>query len=132
MDEITQLLGGRVAEALVLNDISTGASNDIQRASQMARKMVTEYGMSENIGPVPFGGKYEEIFLGRDWGTYRYYSEDVASLIDKETKHIGQQAYERAEKLLKENINKLHKVAEALLEKEKLDTEEFEEVFASA
>jgi len=132
LDEITQLLGGRVAEALVLNDISTGASNDIQRASQMARKMVTEYGMSENIGPVTFGGKYEEIFLGRDWGTYRNYSEDVASLIDKETKHIVQQAYERAEKLLKENINKLHKVAEALLEKEKLDTEEFEEVFASA
>ena len=132
LDEITQLLGGRVAEALVLNDISTGASNDIQRASQMARKMVTEYGMSENIGPVTFGGKYEEIFLGRDWGTYRNYSEDVASLRDKETKHIVQQAYERAEKLLKENINKLHKVAEALLEKEKLDTEEFEEVFASA
>ena len=85
MDEITQLLGGRVAEALVLNDISTGASNDIQRASQMARRMVTEYGMSENIGPVTFGGKYEEIFLGRDWGTYRNYSEKVASLIDKET-----------------------------------------------
>ncbi|NLO82547.1 MAG: ATP-dependent zinc metalloprotease FtsH [Clostridiales bacterium] len=132
MDEITQLLGGRVAEALVLNDISTGASNDIQRATQMARKMVTEYGMSDNIGPVTFGGKYEEIFLGRDWGTYRNYSEDVASLIDRETKRIVQQAYERAERLLKENIGKLHKVAEALLEKEKLDTEEFEEVFASA
>ena len=132
MDEITQLLGGRVAEALVLNDISTGASNDIQRASQMARRMVTEYGMSENIGPVTFGGKYEEIFLGRDWGTYRNYSEKVASLIDKETKLIVQEAYERAERLLKENINKLHKVAETLLEKEKLDMEEFEQVFASA
>ena len=117
MDEITQLLGGRVAEALVLNDISTGASNDIQRASQMARRMVTEYGMSENIGPVTFGGKYEEIFLGRDWGTYCNYSEKVASLIDKETKLIVQEAYERAERLLKENINKLHKVAETLLEK---------------
>ena len=132
MDEITQLLGGRVAEALVLNDISTGASNDIQRASQMARRMVTEYGMSENIGPVTFGGKYEEIFLGRDWGTYRNYSEKVASLIDKETKLIVLEAYERAERLLKENINKLHKVAETLLEKEKLDMEEFEQVFASA
>ena len=132
MDEITQLLGGRVAEALVLNDISTGASNDIQRASQMARRMVTEYGMSENIGPVTFGGKYEEIFLGRDWGTYRNYSEKVASLIDKETKLIVQEAYERAERLLKENINKLHKVAETLLEKEKLDMEEFEQVFASS
>jgi cell division protease FtsH len=94
--------------------------------------MVTEYGMSENIGPVTFGGKYEEIFLGRDWGTYRNYSEKVASLIDKETKLIVQEAYERAERLLKENINKLHKVAETLLEKEKLDMEEFEQVFASA
>jgi cell division protease FtsH len=88
--------------------------------------------MSENIGPVTFGGKYEEIFLGRDWGTYRNYSEKVASLIDKETKLIVQEAYERAERLLKENINKLHKVAETLLEKEKLDMEEFEQVFASA
>lgn len=132
MDEITQLLGGRAAEALVLNDISTGASNDIQRATQIARKMVTEYGMSENMGPVTFGGKYEEIFLGRDWGTYRNYSEKVAALIDKEIKNIVQEAYERAETLLKENINKLHKVAEALLEREKLDVEEFEEVFASA
>jgi cell division protease FtsH len=132
IDEITQLLGGRAAEALVLDDISTGASNDIQRATQMARKMVTEYGMSEHIGPVTFGGKYEEIFLGRDWGTYRNYSEKVASLIDKEIKSIVQEAYQRAEILLKENINKLHKVAETLLEKEKLDVEEFEQVFASA
>jgi len=132
MDEITQLLGGRAAEALVLNDISTGASNDIQRATQIARKMVTEYGMSQNMGPVTFGGKYEEIFLGRDWGTYRNYSEKVAALIDNEIKNIIQEAYQRAETLLKENINKLHKVAEALLEKEKLDVEEFEEVFASA
>jgi cell division protease FtsH len=132
MDEITQLLGGRAAEILVLNDISTGASNDIQRASQMARKMVTEYGMSKDLGPVTFGGKYEEIFLGRDWGTYRSYSEDVASLIDKEIKTIVQEAYERAELLLRENITKLHRIAETLLEKEKLDVDEFEEIFASA
>jgi ATP-dependent metalloprotease FtsH len=132
MDEITQLMGGRVAEALVLNDISTGASNDIERASQMARKMVTEYGMSENLGPINYNGKHEEVFLGRDWGTYRNYSEDVASAIDKEIREIIQSAYKKAEDILKENINKLHKVAEALLEKEKLDVNEFEEIFANA
>src|SRR5690606_15788664 len=83
MDEITQLMGGRVAEALVLNDISTGATNDIERASQMARKMVTEYGMSEKLGPINYNGKHDEIFLGKDWGTYRNYSEDIAAEIDK-------------------------------------------------
>ena len=132
MDEITQLMGGRVAEALVLNDISTGASNDIERASEMARKMVTQYGMSEKLGPINYNGKHDEVFLGRDWGTYRNYSEDVASAIDKEIRDIVQAAYKKAENILKENINKLHKVAEALLEKEKLDVNEFEEIFASA
>lgn len=131
LDEITQLMGGRVAEQLVLDDISTGASNDIKRASQMARKMVTEYGMSAELGPITFGGKHEEIFLGRDWGTYRDYSEDVAARIDSETKKIIQYGYNTAEKLLKENLQKLHKVAETLLEKEKLEVDEFEEVFAS-
>jgi cell division protease FtsH len=130
MDEITQLLGGRVAEQLVLDDISTGASNDIQRASAMARKMVTEYGMSEDLGPITYGGKQEEVFLGRDFGTYRNYSEDIASLIDSEVRRIVQQGYDRAESLLKENIQRLHRVAETLLEKEKLEYEEFEAVFA--
>ncbi len=132
MDEITQLLGGRVAEQLVLNDISTGASNDIQRASLMARKMVTEYGMSEDLGPINYGGnKQEEVFLGRDFGASRSYSEDIASKIDTEVKRIVQQGYEKAENLLKENIHKLHKVAETLLEREKLEYADFEAIFAS-
>ncbi|MFY9176619.1 MAG: ATP-dependent zinc metalloprotease FtsH [Caldicoprobacterales bacterium] len=132
MDEITQLLGGRVAEALVLQDISTGASNDIERASNIARKMVTEYGMSENLGPIAYGGKHEEVFLGRDFGTYRNYSEHVASAIDDEVRKIVQTAYSKAEELLKSHMDGLHRVAEALLDREKLDMEEFEQVFAGA
>lgn len=132
LDEITQLLGGRVAEALVLNDISTGASNDIERASNMARKMVTEYGMSENLGPITYGGKHEEVFLGRDFSTHRNYSEHVASAIDNEVRNIIQTAYSKAEQLLNTNIEGLHRVAGALLDREKLDMNEFEELFAGA
>ena len=132
MDEITQLLGGRVAEALVLEDISTGASNDIERASNMARKMVTEYGMSENLGPITYGGKHEEVFLGRDFSTHRNYSENIASAIDNEVRSIIQTGYNKAEQLLKDNIEGLHRVAEALLDREKLDMEEFEELFQGA
>lgn len=132
LDEITMLLGGRVAEALVLNDISTGASNDIERASNMARRMVTEYGMSENLGPIAYGGNGDEVFLGRDFGTHRNYSENVASAIDNEVRSIIQTAYSKAEDLLKSHLEGLHRVAEALLDREKLDTEEFEDVFAGA
>ena len=128
-DEITMLLGGRVAEHLILNDISTGASNDIQRASQIARKMVTEYGMSDKLGPISFGSN-EEVFLGRDYGHTQSYSENVASLIDEEVKRLVQQGFNNAKLLLQENINRLHNVAEALLEREKLEAEEFEEIFA--
>lgn len=131
MDEITVSLGGRVAEHLVLNDISTGASNDIRRASEIARKMITEYGMSEALGPITFGGKQEEIFIGRDWGSQKNYGEEVASLIDKEIQHIIGDGYKRAEELLKTNIHKLHAVAENLLEKETLSSEEFESIFNS-
>lgn len=131
MDEITVSLGGRVAEHLVLNDISTGASNDIRRASEIARKMITEYGMSEALGPIAFGGKQEEIFIGRDWGSQKNYGEEVASLIDKEIQHIIGDGYKRAEELLKTNIHKLHAVAENLLEKETLSSEEFESIFNS-
>jgi cell division protease FtsH len=131
-DRIVLMLGGRVAEKLILNDISTGASNDIQQASRLARKMVTQYGMSDEMGPINFGGEHEEVFLGRDWGTYRNYSEDVAALIDRETKKIIELAYKKAETLLKENIKRLHNVANALLEKEKLDGEEFEAAFNMA
>lgn len=132
LDEITQLLGGRVAEKLVLDDISTGASNDIERATRMARKMVTEYGMSDQLGPISYNRDHDEVFIGRDWGSVRNYSEDVAAIIDDEVQRIINDGYARAERLLSENIKKLHKVAEALLEREKLDYQEFEEVFESA
>jgi cell division protease FtsH len=130
MDEITMLLGGRVAEHLVLQDISTGASNDLKRASQIARKMVTEYGMSEELGPISYN-EHEEVFLGRDYAQTRNYSEEVASRIDAEIKKIVQEAYNKAERLLTENMNRLHRVAEALLEKEKLEADEFELIFAA-
>lgn len=132
LDKITELLGGRAAESLVMNDISTGASNDIEKATSMARKMITEYGMSDVIGPITLGTKEEEVFLGRDLGSYRNYSEKVAALVDGEIKHIIEECYKKAEMLLRDNINKLHKVAQTLMEKEKLKEQEFEEVFASA
>ncbi|SKA95454.1 membrane protease FtsH catalytic subunit [Caloramator quimbayensis] len=131
-EEIVGLLGGRVAEKLILNDISTGAKNDIERATSIARKMVTEYGMSETLGPIEFGTGHDEVFLGRDFNKTRNYSEEIAALIDKEIKRIIESAYNRAENLLKENINRLHRVAEALLEKEKLEAEEFETIFNQA
>ena len=131
-NQIVTLLGGRVAEKMVLNDISTGAKNDLERATTIARKMVTEYGMSEKLGPMTFGTGHDEVFIGRDLARSRNYSEEIAASIDKEIRAIIEKAYERAETMLRENINKLHSVANALLEKEKLDREEFEEIFANA
>ena len=128
-EHIVSLLGGRVAEKLVLDDISTGASNDIERASKIARNMVTRYGMSDKLGPITFGVSQEEVFLGRDFGSQRNYSEKVASEIDEEVKRIITTAYDKAEQLLKENMDKLHKTAELLLEKEKIDADEFDAVF---
>ena len=130
-DEIVQMLGGRVAEALVLGDISTGAQNDIERATKLARRMVTHYGMSEKLGPMTYGTDEEEVFVGRDLGRSRNYSEEVAAAIDKEMREMIDKAYQKSEQLLKDNMNKLHVVAEALLEKETLDAKEFEEVFMS-
>jgi len=130
--QLVTLLGGRVAEALVLKDISTGAQNDIERATKLARQMVTHYGMSEKLGPMTYGTDDEEIFVGRDFGRARNYSEEVAAAIDREMRSLIDKAYSKAEQLLKENMDKLHKVAEALLEKETLDAKEFEEIFASA
>ncbi len=130
--QIVTLLGGRVAEKLVLNDISTGAKNDIERSTAIARKMITEYGMSDRLGPMTFGTDHDEVFIGRDFGRGRNYSEEVAAMIDKETRSIIDEGYNKAENLLKENINKLHGVATALLEREKLDDKEFEEVFANS
>ncbi|KPU42758.1 ATP-dependent zinc metalloprotease FtsH [Oxobacter pfennigii] len=131
-DEIVGLLGGRAAEKLVLDDISTGATNDIDRATGLARKMVTEFGMSDRLGPMTFGSAHDEVFLGRDFTRSRNYSEEVAAQIDKEIRVIIEDAYHKAETLLKENINRLHRVAEALLEREKLEADEFEEVFNMA
>ncbi len=131
-DELVSLLGGRVAEALVLEDISTGAQNDIERATKIARRMVTHYGMSDKLGPMTYGTDEEEVFVGRDFGRTRNYSEDVAAAIDGEMRGLIDRAYNKAEKLLKENINTLHRVAEALLEKETLDGQEFEQIFAGA
>ena len=131
-DQIVSLLGGRVAEKIVLDDISTGAKNDIERATSIARKMVTEYGMSEKIGPMSYGTDHDEVFIGRDLARSRNYSEEVAALIDKEIKSIIDIGYHKTETMLKENIAKLHAVAQALLEKEKLDGKDFEDIFANA
>ncbi len=128
-DEMVGLLGGRVAEKLVLGDISTGAKNDIDRASAIARSMVMEYGMSDEIGTISYGSDNNEVFLGRDLGRSRNFSEEVGAKIDKEVKKFISVAYETAEELLKQNINKLHAVAEELLDKEKIDGKEFEMIF---
>ncbi len=131
-DKIVMLLGGRVAEKMVLDDISTGAKNDLERATAIARKMVTEYGMSDALGPMTFGADHDEVFIGKDFARGRNYSEEVAALIDKEIFGIIEEAYKKAENILRENLNKLHDVANALLEREKLDRYEFEEIFANA
>ena len=128
-ENIVSLLGGRVAEKLILNDISTGASNDIERASKIARDMVTKYGMSEKVGSIMFGSGQEEVFLGRDFTQSKNYSEETASLIDGETKKIIDEAYNRCMQILTEHVDKLHAVAAVLLEKEKIDSEEFEAIF---
>ena len=129
LDEMVGLLGGRVAEKLILGDISTGAKNDIDRASSIARAMVMKYGMSDKIGTISYGSDNNEVFLGRDLGRGRNFSEEVGALIDKEIKSLISNAYNTAEELLKENVNKLHAVASTLLEKEKIDGKEFEEIF---
>jgi cell division protease FtsH len=130
VENIVSLLGGRVAEQLVLNDISTGASNDIERATQIARSMVTKYGMSERIGTITLGSSQEEVFLGRDFAQAKEYSEETANLIDEEVKSIIDFAYKKAEEILKANMEKLTKVANVLLEKEKIDGDEFDEIFS--
>ena len=132
LDEMTSLLGGRVAEKLVIGDISTGAKNDIDRASNIARKMVMEYGMSEEIGTISFDTGNDEVFLGRDLGKSRNFSEEVSAKIDNEVKKLIDNAYREAEEVLKSNMNKLRAVAEALIEKEKLQANEFEEIFNNA
>jgi cell division protease FtsH len=125
---ITYAFGGRAAEKLIFNELTTGAGNDIERASQLARKMVCEWGMSEKLGPLTYGAKEEEIFLGREVTKHRDFSEDTANVIDDEVKKIVSSCMKRAEKILSENIDKLHSLSNALLEREILDGEEIDKV----
>jgi len=127
-DRIVHLLGGRVAEKLTLHDISTGASNDIERATEIAKAMVTKYGMSERLGPVNYSSS-DEVFLGKDFSTRKNYSEEMAKEIDEEVRDIIEGAFAKAEKLLSDNIDKLHLVAKVLLELETLDAAQFEKLF---
>ena len=125
LDDIVSLLGGRVAESIIFGDISTGASNDIERASEVARKMVTKYGMSEKLGPIAFGQDNDEVFIGKDYNHIRNYSEAVACQIDKEVEAIVLNAYKRTEEILRTHIDKLHIIAKALVAREKLTGDEF-------
>lgn len=125
LDKICFALGGRVAEKLVLNEISTGAQNDLERVTALSRQMIMEFGMSEELGPLTFGRKEHQVFLGRDLGRERDFSEEVASAIDRESRRLVDECFRRTEKLLSDNIDKLHAVAQAVLEKETLDAEEF-------
>ena len=130
-ENLISLLGGRVAEAIVLGDVSTGASNDIERASKISRSMVTKYGMSEKLGTITFGSGQEEVFLGRDFTTQKNFSEETSALIDSEVKRIIDTAYTKTEEILRTNIDKLHAVAGVLLEKEKIDGDEFKNIMNS-
>jgi cell division protease FtsH len=126
LDTITQSLGGRVAEQLVLKRMGSGAQSDIQMASKLVRKMVTQWGMSEKLGPISFGEREEQIFLGREIQQHQDYSEETAQVIDEEVKRIISECYERAKKILEDDIDILHAMAKALLERETLDREEIE------
>ena len=131
LEQLRVLLGGRVAEAVVLKEISTGAQNDLERVTGLARKMITEYGMSENLGPVTFGHRQEQqVFLGRDISRDRNYGEEVASSIDKEVRRLIDGAYVKTEEMLVEHIDKLHLIANALIERETLEGGELEELLA--
>ena len=129
-ENIVSLLGGRVAEKLILNDISTGASNDIERATSIARAMVTKYGMSDRLGTITFGSDQDEVFLGRDLAHAKEYSEETAAIIDEEVKKLVDEGYKKATDILSEHVDKLHAVAKVLLEKEKIDGDEFDRIFA--
>ncbi|MFA4838383.1 MAG: cell division protein FtsH, partial [Candidatus Neomarinimicrobiota bacterium] len=122
------LLGGRAAEKVIFNELTTGSGNDIERATELARRMVCEWGMSERLGPLTFGKKNEEIFLGRDIATHRDFSEETAKMIDSEVRLIVEEAEERAKTILSENLDNLKILAEALLEREVIDGSEIEKL----
>jgi len=128
-ENIIVLLGGRVAEELILEDISTGAQNDLERVGATARNMVTRYGMSSRLGPMAFGDSSDEVFLGNNFASKRNYSEEVAAEIDKEIKFIVDDAHKSTKNILVENIDKLHNVAKALLKYETLDADQFTKAF---
>ena len=128
-EQIISLLGGRVAEEIVIKDISTGASNDIERATAIAKSMITKYGMNERLGTVTYGSESQEVFLGRDLAQEKTYSEETAAIIDEEIKKMISKSYQRAKELLEQNIDKLDAVATVLIEKEKITEEEFNQVF---
>jgi cell division protease FtsH len=130
LDSLAVLMGGRVAEELVLKEMTSGAGNDIERATDTARKMVCEWGMSEQLGPLTFGQKEEQIFLGREFAQHRDYSEETAVLIDKEISRIVTEAYDRAKKILQEKTDTLHALAEALLERETLVESDIDAIIA--
>ena len=130
-ENIITLLGGRVAELLVLDDISTGASNDIERATNIARAMVTRYGFSEKLGPVVYGHDQSEVFLGRDFNQSRNYSEEVASEIDAEIRNIVEDAFQLAKQTLSEHMDQLVLVAETLIRCEKIDAADFESLMTT-
>lgn len=132
LERIVVSLGGRAAEEIVLGEISTGAYSDLKQANGIARSMITKYGMSENLGNLIFGNDNDEVFIGRDLAQARNYSEEVAAQIDREVKNIIDTCYDRITNILKGNINKLHTIATALIEKEKIEGNEFEELYASA
>ncbi|MBI2552965.1 MAG: cell division protein FtsH, partial [Candidatus Rokubacteria bacterium] len=124
VNRITILLGGRAAEEIVLGQQTTGAGDDLEKATEMARKMVCEWGMSEKLGPLTFGKNEEHIFLGREFARHKDYSEDTAILIDSEIKRIVTDCASKARQILEENLERLHALARALLERESLDGEE--------
>lgn len=127
-EDIQVCLGGRIAEDLIIGDISTGASSDIKRATKVANSMVTKYGMSATLGPIAYNSDKEEVFIGRDMGQVKNYSEKIAAEIDAEVKKIISDCYNEAERILKENVEKLHKVAKTLFVKEKMGEDEFNQI----
>ena len=126
--DLAMILGGRAAELLVLGDVSTGATSDLQRATEIARNMVVRYGMSDEIGPL-FLGNNQELFIGKEIGHMRTYSEELAYKVDQEVKKLLDTAFEKATNILKEHIGLLHKVTSVLMEREKIDGEEFEKLW---
>ena len=126
LNDLISMFGGRVAEAVALDDISTGASNDLQRATEIVRDMVVKYGMSDDLGPVVYDSGNGEVFLGKDYGHVNNYSEQTSARIDSEVEKIMREAYAKTMSILKEHYDKLELVAETLIKKEKISGEEFE------